>query len=185
MSHDSWSQRNPFNCISHYQEEEIYMENPPSGTKAEASLSYLLTLSLQVPHCCVRSSSSSQSHLLVRTTQWLSALILERYMTLNSMPWKIPPLGTWNHIKNTFPYSHIITKEAWTWPLQGESSRAQTWSHPSHTSLQGTMPLHSRDSVSPWHHSTGGESRGCIKVVSGERREWWDEWWGCEQRQGT
>lgn len=101
------------------------------------------------------------------------------------MPWRIPPWGTWSHFKDAFPYAHIITKEAWIWPLQGQSSRAQTWIHPSLTFLQGTMPLHTGDSVSPWHHSTGGESRGWRNVVSGERREWWDEGWGCEQRQGT
>ena len=185
MSRDSWSQRNPFNCLSNYQGEELYMENPPSGTQAEAALSCLLTLSLLVSHYCIRSSSSSQSHLLVHTTQWFSALILEDYMTLSSMPWRIPPWGTWNHIKNTFPYSHIITKEAWTWPLQGESSRAQARSHPSLTSLQGTMPLPSRDWVSHWYHSTGGESKGWIKAVNGERREWRDEGWGCDKGRGA
>lgn len=49
------------------------------------------------------------SHLLISTTQWFSALTLEHYMTLNYMPWRIPPWRIWNHFINTVKYFCIIT----------------------------------------------------------------------------
>lgn len=127
-----------------------------------------------ISHFCVWCFTSGRSRLLRNTSQRFTVLILEHYMTLNYVPWRNPPWRTGNHFTNTFLCSQVITKEAWTWPLGRESSRARTWSHHSFLFLEGKMPLLTRDttSPSPWHLPIGGESSGWIKVVNGERERW-------------